>query len=160
MIEHTYQVLEYHRLLTILSHYASCPLGQSNCLSLRPSNDLKCIDNELSLVSELRLLLKVKGFVTFSDVTDISAILEKAGADGYCLEPSGLLHVLALAKASRQSKKFIVSNRSLCPEIYGLVSDLEDCGELIKAIGDTISLNGALKDSASPVLKKIRRNKK
>jgi len=159
MIEHTHQVLEYHRLLNILSHYASCPLGQSNCLSLRPSNDVKHIDNELRLVSELRLLLKVKGFVSFSDVTDISAILKKSGADGSCLEPNELLCVLGLAQASRQSKMFLGSNRSLCPGIYGLVSDMAEFGALIKAIGDTISLSGALKDSASPVLKKIRRKK-
>ncbi|MCD6295609.1 MAG: hypothetical protein J7M30_00455, partial [Deltaproteobacteria bacterium] len=100
MIEHTYQVLEYHRLLDTLSNYASCPLGQSNCLSLRPSNDAKYIDNELGLVSELRLLLKVKGFVSFSEVTDISAILKKSGADGSCLEPNELLCVLGLARAS------------------------------------------------------------
>jgi DNA mismatch repair protein MutS2 len=159
MIEHTHQVLEYHRLLNILSHYASCPLGQSNCLSLRPSNDVKYIDNELGLVSELRVLLKVKGFVSFSEVTDISAILNKSGADGSCLEPNELLCVLGLAQAGRESKNFIASNSSLCPGIYGLVSDMADCGSLIKAIGDTISLSGALKDSASPVLKKIRRKK-
>ncbi len=159
MIEHTYQVLEYHSLLNILSHYASCPLGQSNCLSLRPSNDAKYIDNELRLVSELRLLLNVKGFVSFSEVTDISAILKKSGAEGSCLEPNELLCVLGLAQASRQSKKFLDSNRSLCPGIYGLVSDMADCGALIKALMDTISLSGALKDSASPVLKRIRRRK-
>jgi DNA mismatch repair protein MutS2 len=159
MIEHTYQVLEYHRLLNILSHYASCPLGRSNCLSLKPSNDAKYIDNELRLVSELRLLLKVKGFVSFSEITDISAILKKSGADGSCLEPNELLCVFGLAQASRQSKKFLDSNRSLCPGIYGLVSDMADCEALIKAIGDTISLSGAIKDSASPVLKKIRRKK-
>ncbi len=159
MIEHTYQVLEYHRLLNILSHYASCPLGQSNSLSLRPSNDAKYIDNELKLVSELRLLLKVKGFVSFSEVTDISEILKKSGADGSCLEPKELICVLGLALAGRQSKNFLGSNHSLCPGIYGLVSDMPDCGALIKALKDAISLSGALKDSASPVLKKIRRKK-
>ena len=159
MIEYTYQVLEYHRLLDTLSHYASCPLGQSNCLSLRPSNDAKYIDNELRLVSELRLLLKVKGFVSFSEVTDISEILKKSGADGSCLEPNELLCILGLAQASRQSKKFLGSNSALCPGIYGLVRDMTDCGALIKAIGATISLSGTIKDSASPALKKIRGKK-
>ena len=159
MIEHTYQVLEYHRLLNILSHYASCPLGQSNSLSLRPSNDAKFIDNELKLVSELRLLLKVKGFVSFSEVEDISAILKKSGTGGSCLEPNELLCVLGLAEAGRGSKKFVDSNRSLCPGIYGLMSDMADCGALIKALRDTISLSGTLKDSASRALKKIRGKK-
>jgi len=159
MIEHTYQVLEYHRLLHILSHYASCQLGQSNCLSLKPSNDAKYIDNELRLVSELKLLLKVKGFVSFSEVTDISAILKKSRAEGACLESKEFLCVLGLAQASRQSKNFLGSNRSLCPGIYGLVKDMADCSALIKAIRDTISLSGALKDSASPVIKKIRGKK-
>jgi DNA mismatch repair protein MutS2 len=159
MIEHTYQVLEYHRLLTILSHYASCPLGQSNCLSLKPSNDATIIENELRLVSEFRLILKVKEFVSFSDLEDISPILKKADARGSCLEANELLCVSGLAEAGRQSKNFFVSNRVLCPGLYGLVRDTPHCSELVRSLKRAIFSRGGVRDSASPVLKKIRAKK-
>jgi len=49
MIKYTHHVLEFEKLLQILSGYASRSLNQSNCLSLKLSNDLKVIDNEQDL---------------------------------------------------------------------------------------------------------------
>ena len=159
MIEHTFQVLEYCRLLDILSHYASCPLGQSDCLSLDPSNDSEFINNELRLVSEMRVLLKVKGFVSLSDLTDIIPILARARTEGSCLEPDELLCILKLAEASQQANKDLMSERVLCPRMYDLVRDMPFLGPLAKKLKDTISSNGAVKDSASLDLHKIRKKK-
>ncbi|MDY6973742.1 MAG: Smr/MutS family protein [Thermodesulfobacteriota bacterium] len=156
MIEHTYQVLGYQRLLDIVSCYASCPLGQSDCLSLTPSNDKEFIDNELSLVSEARLLLKMKEFVSFSDLNDIVPILRKGGVRGSCLSPDELLSILMLAQAGQRMKKLFSSNRSLCSGMYDLVRDIPECDALVGAIEATISLSGEVKDSASTALKKIR----
>ena len=159
MKKHTYQVLEYNRLLDILSRYAMCPMGKSNCLSLEPSNDLGFVDNELRLVSEMKLLLKVRGFVSLSDLTDVLPFLRKSRTDGSYLEPKELLCILSLAQTSQQSKKFLESHRSLCPKMYDIVKDIPDCENLVKPLNDAISETGGLKDSASPALKKIRRKK-
>lgn len=159
MIKHTYRVLGYYRLLDILCSYASCPMGQSDCLSLRPSNDLTLIEIELRLVSELRLLLKTEGFVSFSDLSDILPVLRKSGTRGSCLDPDELLSVLRIVEAGKESKNFLSSHQSLCPRVYGLVSGLPDSEALSKNIRNAISENGAVKDSASPVLKKIRGKK-
>jgi len=67
MIKHICHVLEFNKLLHFLSKYASCPLGRSDCLSLKTSCDPKVIDNEQKLVSEMKLLLQVKGFFTLGD---------------------------------------------------------------------------------------------
>ena len=94
MIEHTYQVLGFYKLLEILSHYAACPLGESDCLTIKPLNNPEQIENELRLVSEMRLLLKTQGFVSLSDVTDMNPMVEKAGALGSYLEPDEFLCIL------------------------------------------------------------------
>ncbi|MBW2216010.1 MAG: Smr/MutS family protein [Deltaproteobacteria bacterium] len=159
MIEHTYQVLGYYRLLDILSHYSACTLGQSDCLSLKPSNDPKQIDNELRLVSEMRLLLKTDGFVSLSDVTDVVPMLTKSGTSGSYLEPGEFLCILRLAEAGRLSKQFIRSRRALYPKLHTLVEDMPGFDDLVKALKGAIALNGAIKDSASPELKKIRGKK-
>jgi len=159
MIEHTYQVLEYRRLLNILSQYAACALGESDCLSLEPSNDLEFIDNELKLVSEMGLLLKVKGFALFSDLVDILPLLKKSSAAGTILEPDELLSVLRLLEACRQSTRRLKSNRTLCPRLHEQVDDRPNHDDLVKALKAALSLNGLIKDSASPLLKKIRGKK-
>ena len=159
MIEHTYQVLGYHRLLDILSCYASCLLGQSNCLSLKPSNDTDFIDNELSLVSEMRLLLKVKGFVSLSELSDILPVLKKSRIESSYLQPKELLCIRRLVEACQQSKNLLASDQSLYPRLYSLVKDMQGFDALIEALKDTVSSNGEIKDSASPALKKIREKK-
>ncbi|SPD72809.1 putative Endonuclease MutS2 [uncultured Desulfobacterium sp.] len=159
MIEHTYQVLGYYQLLDILSQYAACPLGRSDCLSLKPSSDPSHIDNELRLVSETRLLLKTDGFIPLSDVTDVDHLLKKTYAAGSYLVPDELLSILKLAEAGRVSLRFLRPRRGLFPRLYERVKDSPDFGPLIKALTDTIADNGEIKDSASPTLKKIRQRK-
>jgi DNA mismatch repair protein MutS2 len=159
MIEHTYQVLGFYRLLDILSQYASCPVGQSDCLSLKPSNDVKLIGNELNLVAEMRLLLKVKGFLSFSGLTDISPLLRKSGAEGSCLEPEELLDILGLSRACGEAVRQLRSNRELCPGMCELVRDMPGLGELVKALSAAVAPNGEIKDSASSSLRRIRAQK-
>ncbi len=159
MIEHTYQVLEYRRLLNILSQYASCVLGESDCLSLKPSNNLEFIDNELRLVSEMGLLLKVKGFVIFSDLVDILPFLKKSSVAGAILEPAELLSILSLLEACRQATRRLKSNRALCPRLYEMAGGWRNHDDLMNALKAAISLSGLIRDSASLLLKKIRGKK-
>jgi DNA mismatch repair protein MutS2 len=159
MIEHTYRVLEFYKLLDILSDYASCPLGKSDCLSLEPSDDLERIDNEHSLVSEMKLLLQLKGFFPLEGLTDTGSVLRNAQAEGSCLESEELLSVFRIAEASAQSKKRIVSHQSLCPSLKDLTKQMPVFEGLREEIKRAISPNGAIKDSASPELKRLRRQK-
>ena len=159
MIEHTYRVLEFYKLLDILSDYASCPLGKSDCLSLEPSDDLERIENEHRLVSEMKLLLQLKGFFPLEGLTDIESVLRNSQAEGSCLEPEEILSVFRIAEASAHSKKRIVSDQSLCPRLKDLTKQMSVFEGLREEIKRAISPNGAIKDSASPELKRLRRQK-
>ncbi len=159
MIEHTFQVLEYHRLLSILSRYASGPLGEADSKALNPSSDPGHIDHELRLVAEMRLLLKAKGFVSLADVTDVLPVLRSAGAEGAAVEPAELLAVQRLAEACRESRGWIVSGGELCPGLADVVSGMPVLAELIRSIKAAVAPNATIKDSASPALKRIREKK-
>ena len=159
MIEHTYRVLEFYKLLNILSDYATCPLGKSDCLSLEPSDDLELIDNEHKLVSEMKLLLQLKGVFPLEGLTDIGSVLKNCQAEGSCLEPEALLSVFRIAEASAHSKKRIVSHQSLCPRLKDLTKQMPVFEGLREGIKRAISPNGAINDSASPELKRLRRQK-
>ena len=107
----------------------------------------------------MRLLLKVKGFVSLSDLEDISPFLKKSRAENSYLQPKELLTVRRLLEVCRQSKKHLASERSLIPRLFGLVKDIYDFDELMQVLKETLSHNGEVKDSASPALKKIRERK-
>jgi DNA mismatch repair protein MutS2 len=159
MIKHTYHVLEFYKLLQILSGYASCPLGRSDCLSLLPSKDLQIIENEQRLVSEMRLLLKLNGFLPLEGLVDIAPILNSCHAEGTYLDPERILSILRTIEASEQSRKSILSQRHICEGMYDLIKDISICGDLRESIKKSIHPNGTIKDSASHDLKRLRRMK-
>jgi len=107
----------------------------------------------------MRLLLKVKGFLSFSGLTDILPLLKKSSVEGSCLEAGELLSVLRLMETSLRSKEFVKSNRALCAGLYDLVKDIPPLEGLVKMLNHTVAPNGTVKDSASHDLKRIRGKK-
>lgn len=107
----------------------------------------------------MRLLVKIKGFVSLSDLSDISAVIKKSRAKGSYLQPKELLEIRRLVEACRQSKKHLASERSLIPRLYDHVKDIPGFDGLMKALKDSVSYYGEVKDSASPELRKIRGKK-
>jgi len=156
MIEHSLRVLEYYRLLNILSNYTSCPLGRSDCLSLKPLKELDSIKAEQRLVSEMKELLLIKGLIPLSSLVDLRPVFLKAAKIGACLEPKELLSIHNLIRISHQAKNWIRESRDLCPSLTGIVDNIPACYDLSKEIGRSITEDGGISDSASPLLASIR----
>ena len=156
MIEYSLRVLEYYRLLNILSNYAASPLGRSDCLSLKPLKELESIKAEQRLVSEMKKVLLTKGLVSLSSLVDLRPVLRKAGKKGACLEPKQLLSIHNLILVSNQVKNWIYEARDLCPSLMDILDNIPACCDLAKEIGRSITEDGGISDSASPLLATIR----
>ncbi len=156
MIEHSLRVLEYYRLLTIVSKYAASTLGRSNCLSLKPLQELESIEAEHRLVSEMKELLLIKGFVPLSGLLDVRPILRKSTKKGAFLEASKLLSIHDLIRTAHQVKNWIDEAGELCPSLGDIVKDIPTCDILSREIGKAITVEGGISDRASPVLSAIR----
>jgi len=156
MVEHSLRVLEYYRLLNILSDYAASPLGRSDCLSLKPSKELEFIKAEQRLVTEMKELLLVKGFVSLASLVDLRPVLVKAGKKGAYLEPKELLSIHNLARISNQAKNWIYEARDLCPSLMDILDNIPACYDLADEIGRSITEDGYISDLASPLLATIR----
>lgn len=159
MREHTFRVLEYFNLLDYLSRYASCPLGKDDCLSLRPLVEKSAIEKEHTLVNEMRLLQKVKGFFSFDGIAGVDSLITRAKVEGSYLEPVDILSIKRLLDSSKLAITKIKENSQICPGLNEMVSALRLCNEVSKEIGRCISAPGKIIDSASPELKSIRRKK-
>ena len=156
MIEHSLKVLEYYRLLAIVSHYAASPLGRSNCLSLKPLQELESIEAEQRLVSEMKELLLIKGFIPLSSLFDLRPVLRKAAKRGIFLEPKDFLSIYNLIRISHQVKDWIHKAGSICPSLGNIVKDIPLCHILAEKIATSITKEGGISDHASPLLSSLR----
>jgi DNA mismatch repair protein MutS2 len=156
MVEHSLRVLEYYRLLNILSNYAASPLGHSDCLSLKPLKELESIKAEQRLVSEMKKLLLTKGFIPLSSLVDLRPVLKKAGKRGAYLEPKELLSIDNLIRISNQVKNWICEARDVCPSLRNILDNIPACHDLAKEIRRSITEDGGISDLASPLLASIR----
>jgi DNA mismatch repair protein MutS2 len=156
MLEHSLTVLEYYRLLEILSNYAASPLGRLDCLSLKPLKELELIKAEQRLVSEMKELLHVKGFVSLWSLADLRPVLTKAAKKGACLEPKELLSIQDLITISNQAKHWVCGARDLCPSLAELLGNIPACSNLASEIGRSITEDGGISDLASPLLSSLR----
>jgi len=156
MIEHSLRVLEYYRLLDILSSYAASPLGRSHCLALKPLNEFESVQAEQRLVSEMKELLLVKGFISLGTLTDLKPILRKAEKAGAHLEPKELLRIQNLLKVSHQVKSWIQGARDLCPSVADIVENIPSCSDLLGEIQKSVTEDGGISDLASPSLGALR----
>jgi DNA mismatch repair protein MutS2 len=156
MTENSLRVLEYYRLLDIVSHYAASPLGRSNCLSLKPLKELESIDAEQKLVTEMKELICTKGFISLSSLFDLRPMLRKALKKGIFLEGKDFLSIHNLIKISQQAKNWIRTARALYPSLWDTVKDIPTCDILAKEIGKSITEDGGISDHASPILSSLR----
>jgi len=156
MTENSLRVLEYYRLLNIVSHYAASPLGRSNCLSLKPLQELESIQAEQRLVSEMKELVCTKGFIPLSSLFDLRPMLRKASKKGTFLEGKEFLSIHNLIKVSYQVKNWIREARELSPSLMDVVKDIPTCDILTKEIGKSITEDGGISDRASPLLSSLR----
>ena len=156
MTENSLRVLEYYRLLNIVSQYADSPLGRSDCLSLAPLQELESIEAEQRLASEMKELVCTKGFISLSSLFDLRPMLRKALRKGIYLEGKDFLSIHNLIKISRQVKDWIHAARSLYPSLWDVVKGIPTCAILVKEIGKSITEDGGISDRASPLLSSLR----
>jgi DNA mismatch repair protein MutS2 len=156
MSENSLRVLEYYRLLEVLSHYAASPLGRSDCLSLKPLKELESIEAEQRLVSEMKELLQVRGFVDLSRLSDLKPILQRASKRGAFLEPKELLSVSNLIKISHSAKKWIHDSKDLCPALVNISDNIFVCHDLNREVKKSITEDGGISDKASPLIASLR----
>jgi len=156
MIEHSLRVLEYYRLLEIVSGYAASPLGCSDCLSRKPLKDLGAITAEQRLVSEMKEFLLVKGLMPLSGLIDLTPLLGKASKEGAYLEPKELLAILNHLKVAHRVANWIRRSEELAPSLALITDEIPGCSKLIEHIETSITQEGEVSDSASQQLAFLR----
>ena len=156
LYEKSLRKLELDQVLTLLGECAGSEGGKEACLKLVPSSDLEEVELMLQQTTAASDLCTKKGNPVFSDVSDVSAALERADRGG-SLQPKELLRIAGVLRCARSIKGYVSEDdkqtvldvlfNALTPNKY-----LED-----KIFGAILS-EEEIADNASPALSDIRRH--
>ena len=148
--------LELDQVFIQLSQCAGSQGGREACLGLHPTSDLEEVRLLLQQTSAAADLCSRKGNPVFSDLTDMSASLDRADRGG-TLQPAELLRIANILRCARTVKGYVAEDekntvldshfRSLTPNKY-----LED------RIYGAILSEEEIADTASSTLADIRRH--
>ncbi len=130
-------------------------MGEDALRDMKASHDEAVVRTELSRVAELQEALTKGESVPLGGHIDIRDVLVRAAPDGAWVEPKDLVSVRAVAGAMRRLRAFFADGRyQKLAKLTGRITELRGLEEFIDEIVDQ---EGAVRDTASADLRRIRR---
>lgn len=151
----TFRLLEFPKVLRLLSEQASSEAGAAACLDIRPLPEEDLADAR-KLLLEWLAWTRESGF-SLPAFPDISGLLEAAARPGELLDIDGLatlLDVLEGARAARESVAGAESER--WPRLAEWINSVDWPEKTFSALKRCVSPDGMLKDQSSPELFAVR----
>jgi DNA mismatch repair protein MutS2 len=156
MDAHTLKLLEFDKILDLVSGYASSSLGREAALATEPSTDVDAIRRELSLVSEMVLALGLGQPPPLAGLHDIRLIVRRA-AIGAMLSADQLVEVAQTLDCTGAVYRYRMRLDARCRGLIDLLAPVEDMGPVAKSITGSLDPRGHVLDMASPELANARR---
>ena len=155
------RVLEFDPLRELLRGYAVSDLGRARVAALQPSVDLKWIQKQQLLTSEIREFRRVGGRFEFAGLLDVSRLLDKSRIEGAVLEALEIRDVLIIVDRGAEWRQIAFNPpqgmKADWTAVHELSSGIADFADLLRGLRNKILPDGTLDDKASPELAGIRR---
>jgi len=156
MNERNLRVLEFPKILEMLSALAVTEPGREAARQLTPSGDADTVRRWQAETEEAASIYAYNGSNPMAWFTDVRPFLKLAKAGG-TLSPKALLQVADVLRASRTVRGALVTDREDTPLLTELGSRLATNRSLEEEIFDAIISEDEISDHASPDLYAIRR---
>ena len=153
---HTLKVLEFEKITTLLSKFATSEIGKLSCNNITPRTDYSWIKKKLKEVTEMKSFINIHGLLPFNGLKNITQILEKAKPATSALSPLELWDILTLVESSQSVKDLLKREKDKYPVIGGLANKIEVLIPLKKKLSAAVDSEGEILDSASKKLERIR----
>ena len=157
MNQHALDVLEYDKIRELLVSYAASGLGIRLAQEIQPLTDLHRIERLIAETTELKRLLSPDRYLPLGGLHDLSPILEKLDKGAEILIIEEIMHVKETLRAFRIVKGYLEDAKGDYPHLRRLAGNIRLYSEIDAKIENTLNENGAVKSSASPELKSIRK---
>ena len=156
MNERNLRVLEFPKILEMLSELTVTDPGREAARQLKPSGDADLVRLWQAQTEEATSVIAYNGGSPMAYFTDVRAFLKLAKAGG-TLSPKALLQVADALKAARTVRAALVTDREDTPHLTEMGSRLSTNRALEEEIFDAIISEDEISDHASPDLYNIRR---
>jgi DNA mismatch repair protein MutS2 len=160
MNAHALAVLELSRVLGLVADRAASALGAAAVRRLEPTTDRPLIERELSRVEAMRSLIASEPAWESGQIPDIMPALDRLRVDGTVwtgIELRGAAVLLASARRTRDllrdPRRPAIARAMLAGIADAMPEAREREAEIEHAIGD----EGEVRDQASPLLRRLRR---
>jgi DNA mismatch repair protein MutS2 len=159
MDERTFKTLDLEALVSLLARHVQTPLGRKRVMALSPSTDREQINGQLDRTTECAGYLSTGGAFGLSDVADPEDSLAELQVVGTSLEPLQILALQRLIGAGMDVRAQFsdVEVKSRYPQLSAIAARVPDLRRMLASIRGKILPTGEIDDSASPVLRRIRR---
>lgn len=148
--------LELDRVLDGVAAHAVGPLGAAHVRARRPVPDPDAAREALALVGELARALRDEAGFSPEPVPDLSPTLEALDTRGSVLGTDALLALRKGLAAMRVVRQRLLALEDDAPRVTAMAVDVPP-DALGRAIDRAVDDDGAIKDDASPELKRARR---
>ena len=160
MNRHALAVLEFPRVLDLVADRCASGLGAERVRGMLPHDDRGVLEREHSRVAAVRALLDGDAGCPSETIPDLGRALDQLRVVGSVLTGQALVGIATLLRSSRLTKVALADARQPAMAV-ALLADLSE--RLVVAARDEERLarafepDGTLRDDASPLLRKLRR---
>lgn len=164
MNEHTLRVLEFDKVKSIVASYAFSEAGKDLVVGLSPALDHQAAAILLDETREFTRILESGEIAPLDGIPDTRQMILKLHATGGVLSARELLNAAYLLAAGRRVKKFFqrfegrgTEARPGTPLLAAKAAMIRPLKEIEDRLFGAIDENAEIKDSASPELRKVRK---
>lgn len=161
MNEKVLKTSEYHKIIDLLTGYATSESGRELCRKLKPMTDLGEITSAQEHTKDALSRIFKKGSLSFSGLHNIGASLKRLEIGG-TLGMEELLRIASLLEVAKRAKAYARSDRedAKADSLDELFDRIEPLTPLLDEIRRCIISEDEVADDASANLKNIRRSMK
>jgi DNA mismatch repair protein MutS2 len=150
----TINLLEFDRVLSILTGYAQTESGEALILELQPGKNLEKIHRQLAEIGEMKEYISAKGTFSCGHLQPVSGLLKELDDSAQPLSPEELLIILDYLKLASRIQKMFPSNRF--PLLSSWAMKLRFSVTLRSELERHLTPSGEIKESALPELARAR----
>jgi len=158
MNEHALKVLEYDKVRSLVAGFAASEPGRASVLELLPAQSPVVVAERLQETQECTWLLASGENLPLDGILDISAAVARLRISGITLAPLELLEIATTLGAGRRVKGFFerVEDKA-APLLRARAAHIQPLPQIEDAISGAIDEKAEVRDSASPALRRVRK---
>ncbi len=159
MLQETLQVLEFDKVIDLISLFTVTTPGKTLALAIQPLQNGDRVRDSLQRIAEAQALIDEKGSPPLGGSCDLTATLERVKTAGVWLSVTELLQVASSLDAARLCRGYFGST-TFAPTLSAEVQQLQLHTALLELIRQSFDKNGDVLDGASWQLADLRSQSK